>query len=774
MQPLSAIRLGFLLVSMSIVLSACGGGGGSGTNDSVADQDLPILALSSPSNGVILTNQSSFPVFGATLPRASLTINGIVVTTDPNGLFSTTVPLLTGDNNIAVIASLDGLETRVNFTVTLQQTPPLLNVSEPPAQLVTNASNTNVTGDTASSGVKIWINDVEQTLNNGEFDATLALQDGLNLIRIIAEDEAGNRSLVDRQVTRDTNAPILAVTSPADGSTIYREPLVITGFSEPGATVTINGVAADLLPSPGEFEATLSSWEAVTNATVIATDSAGNSTQLLLTVNRFANPATTVYVTPATAGGADGASCGAVTSPCGSINFALSRASALFAKRVLVGNGIYTEAPVLVNGIDLLSGFDVDFEQRDLATLKAEIWGDGTSRSVVAAGISMPTLLEGFTIRGPLMAGASSNSTGIYIVDSSNALVVRENNIYSGRAASGTNGAAGSDGQDGNNGVDGVDGIITPALCQTQDLNTGGSGGQLIASATDISGGAGGSNIACPVAGLSEFSGEDGDIGLNSGGSGGDAGNDFELSTVCTLPGQPTDGAAGTIGAMGSHGGAGAGGLASNSSLIANNWVTASGSVGLSGSHGGGGGGGGAGGSAFCVSSCTSERLGGTGAGGGSGGAAGSGGIAGSGGGASFGIFLSYQSLPLTLPEISNNIIFNGVAGNGGIGGQGGVAGIHGLGGSGGVGGFCYGQGGSGGEGGQGGHGGGGGGGAGGISVGLFVNLNGYAGTPTYAATNTIDTTTGIAGGGGAGGLSFGNSGANGEAGSVSEVLYLP
>jgi len=771
---------------LCFVLINCSGGSSSSNTDQVKSDDPVVLILRSVTNDSITTNQSNFPIIGTTSPTATVTVNGIPATVDAAGNFSTTLTLTLGANTITVLADLNGLQTTVQFTATLQPVPPSLEVTSPAASLSTNNSTLTVTGSSSTPGVEIWVNDLQQTLTSGSFSTSVTLTSGSNLVRIVAIDTAGNKTIVDREVILDQTQPLLAISSPADGATAYVEPLIITGETEPDAMVTVNGNQVTLTADAGSlsaFSETLATYEATSNVAVVATDSAGNSTTINLTVNRFAEPAT-LYVANTHPAANNDVNCGTSTQPCLTITHGLSRALITTAPQVLVATGIYQEKVRLVNGVDLLGGFNNSFTQRNLNSLKAEIWGDGSSQSVVADGITLPALLEGFVIRGPVMTSPSSNSVALYILDSQSSLRVQNNTLVAGRAADGLNGSDGLDGLNGMNGEAGnigLDGIT----CTAADLKLGGVGGSRIIAAFNLSGGDGGGHNACPDGNTLEVSGADGLGGRfavgtldGSGGSGADAGDDGQLfSTTCTLPPQPAAlfASSGANGMSGANGSAAAGATSSN--IVNHIWVGETGLPGSAGGHGGGGGGGGAGGGAKCVSGVCFDMLGGTGGGGGSGGGSGSAGTGGGFGGSSFGVFISFNATPTTLPVITGNEIFTGIGGNGGRGGDGGIGGNGGAGAPGGItaiDAFCSGAGGDGGDGGDGGVGAGGGGGTGGISAGIFINQAGYSGGYSYDIDNVINTTSGLSGVGGNGGQSLGDSGVAGSTGSINDVLINP
>ncbi|MGM0576472.1 MAG: MopE-related protein [Myxococcota bacterium] len=493
-----------------------------------------------------------------------------------------------------------------------------------------------------------------------------------------------------------------------------------------------------------------------------------------------------IYVSIDDPDASDAAGCGRAPSgtgtgdaPCRTISGGLAEAVASDRGRVLVADGLYVETVTLVNGISLLGGFRADTWERHGSTTLTTIRGTDLegdhARTVVASGITEPTVFEGFLVEGQDNAVAGGNSYAVYASGSTSALEIRGNTIFAG------DGGPGLDRLPAPSGLPGVDGGgRTAANADEYDAHDAYGGGSCSSSANDrqyanggvrtcggddVSGGDGGGNRCAPDAG-SEYSGLDGAPGHSggggTGGGGGDAGDDGLMNNdLCHLPGSSMTGAIGANGEAGTGGDAGQGCGDAAGAVGDGHWFAAPATSGDGGDHGGGGGGGGAGGGGECGEGCSEDRLGAHGGGGGSGGCGGDGGQPGGNGGGSFGVFIVGGGAPL----VADNSIFRGLGGDGGKGGEGGAGG---GGGSGGAGGncpgncWCFADGGKGGEGGDGGHGGGGGGGCGGPSFGIFTAGAASAG---YCDDQGNSVTGGAPGSAGSGGSSLGTPGTNGVQG---------
>ncbi len=504
----------------------------------------------------------------------------------------------------------------------------------------------------------------------------------------------------------------------------------------------------------------------------------------------FLPEADTIYVATPANGGNDVGSCGAWNTPCATIARALSLAGGAGAVRVRVSTGVYRESIALQNGVSLLGGHNPRNWSRNVGVNVTVITGftpapvSADRIAVNATGITAPTELSGFTINGE-NAAPGGNSVGIYVRDSDNDLLIRDNLVFAGAGGTGSTGTAGSNGANGRNGAAGGNRVV--AACAGGTVIAGGSGGNRSCDATSIAGGAGGSSVQ-PVFGVRNGAGAiGGGAAPGAGGAGGTHMNGVisGLNRTCNIDTTNglTDGADGGRGADGSDAAGGAGGPGGVGAVnpLAGQWRGAVGGNGVDGTSGSGGGGGGASGGVV-FSTCTFGTAGG---GGGSGGCGGDGGAGGLAGGASFAVFVFFTAAPpsaAAMPRVTANRLARAGGGDGANGGSGGSGGLAGEGGPGGAGiasdtfDFCLSPGGNGGNGGRGGHGGGGGGGAGGASYDIVV-YNSDGRDPGYAA-NTFEVAAGVntGGRGGTGGRSLNSAtgtGGDGGAGAFGNLLFL-
>lgn len=121
------------------------------------------------------------------------------------------------------------IRTEIYFSVVVDTVPPVLTVTSPEDNLVTNQNTVTVSGTTndATSGpVTLKVNDVPVTVQeNGTFTYEFTLSEGENTITIVSTDSAGKSSTVVRHVRKDTGAPVfqeISITpNPVDAGKTY-------------------------------------------------------------------------------------------------------------------------------------------------------------------------------------------------------------------------------------------------------------------------------------------------------------------------------------------------------------------------------------------------------------------------------------------------------------------------------------------------------------------------------------------------------------------------
>ena len=487
---------------------------------------------------------------------------------------------------------------------------------------------------------------------------------------------------------------------------------------------------------------------------------------------------------------------GSLDSPFRTIGEALAVFLASGKEYILVSGGVYEENVQLYAGAVLHGGYAPGFLSRDIVLFATEIRGQqpdfadpaAPQGTVSADGITgAKTVLSGFVVTGYDVTatgadGLSENSYAIYVVDSSDDLVLTNNWVIGGYGSNGKGGDSGTAGfgtqSPGGGVLNGGNGANASGCINGNCGNQSSAGGNAGTNANCVSAsGPPGGGVTCPIYNQASYTpanpGHDGDPGyswtLDSWSSG-------SCGSHATEAGYPTDikkmdGGEGSEGQTGVSGVQGTGCGGAGGTLVDGHWAGQPGAPGNPGNFGQPGGAGGSSGGVDSASAAempagvgayggSRYMLGATGGGSGAGGCGGGGGKGGNPGGASVAISVAWSGNipPEAPPIITGNLVQRGFGGNGGGGGFGGDGGSGGDGGAGGDSGNYWidFRAGDGGRGGKGGTGGGGGGGCGGASFGIALFSHPKDWDVTYAADNefAIDEALSTGGTGGQAGPS--------------------
>jgi hypothetical protein len=197
------------------------------------DTQVPVVAITSPVNGTI-TNQSEIAV--------AWTVDGVAQTTE------LIASLTEGENTITrSFTDAAGNIGTASVLVTLDTQVPIVAITTPVNGMITNQSELAVG----------WtVDGVAQTT-----ELTASITEGENTITRSYTDAAGNIGTASVQVTLDTQVPVVAITSPVNGT--------VTNQSEIAVAWTVDGVAQTT-------ELTASLTEGENTITRSYTDAAGN------------------------------------------------------------------------------------------------------------------------------------------------------------------------------------------------------------------------------------------------------------------------------------------------------------------------------------------------------------------------------------------------------------------------------------------------------------------------------------------------------------------
>ncbi len=165
----------------------------------------------------------------------------------------------------------------------IDNTPPLLSVTQPANNLLTISASVTVQG-TTDAGSLLKVNGTSVSLDaGGNFSYDFALTEGQNTITVESSDAVGNTNTTVRTVTKDTQPPLVTLNAPVDNLLTNSKTVTASGTTELGAIVTVNGASVTLDPQ-GNFSTVLTLSEGTNTITVVAKDTAQNSQTVTRTV----------------------------------------------------------------------------------------------------------------------------------------------------------------------------------------------------------------------------------------------------------------------------------------------------------------------------------------------------------------------------------------------------------------------------------------------------------------------------------------------------------
>jgi parallel beta-helix repeat protein len=238
------------------------------------DTFAPVVKIANPANGTTIGIADPY-VTGIAEFGSALTINGKIVPVAKGGAFNTTLHLIEGMNTIiAIDRDLVGNQGVSTVVVFLDTAAPIITVTEPSDNKKTKEDQLTIRGVTEKDAF-LTVNGNQVTLQGILFQTTVTLQEGANNIVIRSSDAVGNTNTKMLTVTLDTIAPTLTITSPTDYSSTNTDSITVSGTTESGATVKINGQIADNIG--GAFSKDVKLGTSQNKISVEVLDSVGNS-----------------------------------------------------------------------------------------------------------------------------------------------------------------------------------------------------------------------------------------------------------------------------------------------------------------------------------------------------------------------------------------------------------------------------------------------------------------------------------------------------------------
>ena len=261
----------------------------------------PLIANVTPWNGELINTTT--PVLVVAYDNLSIPIAAVYLFVDGMNLSSAgtfnqsafvlplALELRNGPHlaNVTVANVLGGVSS-LEWTFTVDTTPPVLLVTAPsypavPTSAVlvegtallaspyfADAAPVTVTATVLPQGFRI----AARAAPNGSFSLPVVLAEGGNLIFVNATDRLGNLAVDLVRIVSDTLKPPLVVLTPANLSVSPTDLVRVSGLSEFGDFVTVNGYSVVVAPN-GTWSVVLALPDGLNILQVAAVDSVGNA-----------------------------------------------------------------------------------------------------------------------------------------------------------------------------------------------------------------------------------------------------------------------------------------------------------------------------------------------------------------------------------------------------------------------------------------------------------------------------------------------------------------
>lgn len=274
----------------------------------LVDTTPPVVIVQQPADG-LLTNAAQVTVTGTFSDESAttITVNGNAASIIGNS-FSAPVPLTEGSNSLLIVAvDSAGNRSQTTLAVTRDSTPPVVALTS--KDTITNASQFTVAGTvTEANQATVTINGVVAALNGNSFSTVEQLNEGANSFLVVVTDGAGNRIEATQIVTRDTVSPVLNVVAPVNGFITDDTVVAVFGQVTDATRVAVSVNDTSMVTDGNSFGGQVELPEGVNQVHVIATDAAGNRTEIIHTVTSDATEPVITDLTPAEGTVIDGTS----------------------------------------------------------------------------------------------------------------------------------------------------------------------------------------------------------------------------------------------------------------------------------------------------------------------------------------------------------------------------------------------------------------------------------------------------------------------------------
>ncbi|MBA3534541.1 MAG: hypothetical protein H0T73_21695 [Ardenticatenales bacterium] len=236
----------------------------------------------------ITTRESSLTVEGSTEPNVTVWVSGDPrpLPVDARGIFSVERSLEEGLNPLDIrVVDVAGNETLISRMITLRTHPPSLTLTEPTDNNAFVSSNLLTIKGNVPPDVAVSINGRSAAVSpQGQFALDLLLEEGENVLRIVAVDPVGNESVVERRINLQSQGPTITISSVPDGLVVRDPSIRVSGKVDPGAQLQVNGNTVPV-DANGNFSTLVALQGGNNLITVTAADLAGNASSVQRTVH---------------------------------------------------------------------------------------------------------------------------------------------------------------------------------------------------------------------------------------------------------------------------------------------------------------------------------------------------------------------------------------------------------------------------------------------------------------------------------------------------------
>ena len=214
--------------------------------------NMPPLMISDPS---ALT--AGVAISGQVTPGAQVNADDIPLVVTAGGMFSGRLKVTEGLNTISLTALLDEQTQKREVKMYIDTQKPEIHLSSPLVAGYFNRRDYSLSGGvfdlTPGDKVTVYINNevVAEIIGRGSFNRTVILDEGKNVISVVARDRAGNTTEMSQPLFLDTVKPILTITEPAQDNVYIYQPPPPPTLSSAAAEQTIRGLVIDPEPSSG-------------------------------------------------------------------------------------------------------------------------------------------------------------------------------------------------------------------------------------------------------------------------------------------------------------------------------------------------------------------------------------------------------------------------------------------------------------------------------------------------------------------------------------------